>query len=53
VTAAKADRSRRQFADALLRLEEALALDLPPVVRRDVVILRFVLSFETGWKALR
>ncbi|HEX6141356.1 MAG TPA: HI0074 family nucleotidyltransferase substrate-binding subunit [Geminicoccaceae bacterium] len=49
----KPERSLSQFEDALARLREALALDQPPAIRRDVVILRFVLAFETGWKALR
>lgn len=49
----KLERSRRQLEDALARLQEAVALDQPPSIRRDVIILRFVLAFETGWKALR
>ena len=49
----KSERSLSQFEDALARLREALGLDQPPAIRRDVVILRFVLAFETGWKALR
>jgi nucleotidyltransferase substrate binding protein (TIGR01987 family) len=50
---AKPDRALENFARALGRLEEALTLDQPAEVKRDVVILRFVLSFETAWKALR
>ena len=53
MTEDRAERSRAQFADALARLEEGLALDQPREVQRDVVILRFVLAFETAWKALR
>ena len=50
---ARVKRMRSHFDEALARLEEGLALDQPDDVRRDVVILRFVLAFETAWKALR
>jgi nucleotidyltransferase substrate binding protein (TIGR01987 family) len=41
------------FGRALARLEEALALPEGDPISRDVVILRFVLAYETGWKALQ
>lgn len=53
MTNAKPGRARLQFEEALARLEQGLALDQPRDIRRDVVILQFVLTFETAWKALR
>jgi nucleotidyltransferase substrate binding protein (TIGR01987 family) len=41
------------FGRALARLEEALALPEGDPISRDVVILRFVLVYETAWKALQ
>jgi nucleotidyltransferase substrate binding protein (TIGR01987 family) len=41
------------FRRALARLEEALALPEGDPIGRDVVILRFVLVYETAWKALQ
>jgi hypothetical protein len=40
------------FGRALVRLEEALTLPEGDPISRDVVILRFVLVYETAWKAL-
>jgi nucleotidyltransferase substrate binding protein (TIGR01987 family) len=41
------------FGRALARLEEALALPEGDPISRDAVILRFVLVYETAWKALQ
>jgi nucleotidyltransferase substrate binding protein (TIGR01987 family) len=41
------------LGNALARLKEALALATDEAVRRDVVILRFVLVYETSWTALK
>lgn len=46
-------RSLDNFSRALERLEEGLSLPEADPKNRDVVILRFVLVFETAWKALR
>jgi nucleotidyltransferase substrate binding protein (TIGR01987 family) len=41
------------FGRALARLEEGLSLPEGDPISRDVVILRFVLVYETAWKALQ
>ncbi|MGH6945247.1 MAG: HI0074 family nucleotidyltransferase substrate-binding subunit [Geminicoccaceae bacterium] len=50
------DRSAQALANyrrALARLEEALALPEGDPISRDAVILRFVMVYETAWKALQ
>jgi len=49
----KVGRSLDNFSRALERLEEGLSLPESDPNSRDVVILRFVLVFETAWKALQ
>lgn len=46
-------RALENSSRALERLEEGLSLPETDPNNRDVVILRFVLVFETAWKALR
>ena len=38
-------------ARAYATLDDVLAMDLPPTVRRDVAIIRLVYTFEAIWKA--
>jgi nucleotidyltransferase substrate binding protein (TIGR01987 family) len=38
-------------ARAFATLDDVLAMDLPPTVRRDVAIIRLVYTFEAIWKA--
>jgi nucleotidyltransferase substrate binding protein (TIGR01987 family) len=49
----KLQRGLDNFGRALERPEEALAMPGDDAVTRDVAILRFVLVYETAWKALR
>lgn len=41
------------FNNALAQLEEALTLSVEDTRDRDAIILRFQLSYETCWKALK
>jgi nucleotidyltransferase substrate binding protein (TIGR01987 family) len=51
-TSDKASLSLKKFANALRRLEEAVAAP-PSPLRPDAVLQRFEFTFELCWKALR
>lgn len=53
MSAAKRARAVDSFARALAALEAALAEDVGDRRSRDSVILNFLLTYETAWKALK